>query len=99
VFEAVWKDTSGPDRDLWRGLAQLAVGITHALRGNESGSRSLLQRSAATLAPFAGSTPAGIDVDGLRDWARRAGDDPSMAVRPPRLARVAHVEPQPGSTA
>ncbi|HEX3823711.1 MAG TPA: DUF309 domain-containing protein [Mycobacteriales bacterium] len=85
VLEAVWKDTSGPDRELWRGLAQVAVGITHSLRGNESGAHALLLRSAASLEPFAGSTPHSIDVDGLRDWARRAGDDHSLGARPPRL--------------
>jgi len=43
VFEAVWKSTD-TDRELWRGLAQLAVGITHAQRGNAVGLRSLLLR-------------------------------------------------------
>ncbi|MER6901906.1 DUF309 domain-containing protein, partial [Amycolatopsis sp. NPDC000740] len=26
VFEDAWKATDGPERELWRGLAQLAVG-------------------------------------------------------------------------
>ncbi|MDT7800531.1 MAG: uncharacterized protein QOI78_3964, partial [Actinomycetota bacterium] len=30
VFEDAWKTSDGPDRELWRGLAQLAVGLTHA---------------------------------------------------------------------
>jgi uncharacterized protein len=85
VLEAVWKDTSDSGRELWRGLAQIAVGITHALRGNDSGARSLLQRGADTLAPFAAATPHGIDVDGIRAWARRASDDLALAAQPPRL--------------
>src|SRR6478735_10984585 len=28
VFEDAWKSSSGPDRELWKGLAQLAVGLT-----------------------------------------------------------------------
>jgi hypothetical protein len=85
VLEAVWKATAGPDRELWRGLAQIAVGITHSLRGNESGARTLLARAAGSLEPFAGTTPDSIDVDGLRDWSLRAGTDNSLAARAPRL--------------
>jgi uncharacterized protein len=89
VFEAVWKATAGPDRELWRGLAQVAVGITHALRGNDSGARSLLLRGADTLARFAGSQPYGVDVDGVRGWAREASGSRSIAIRPPRIVDLA----------
>jgi uncharacterized protein len=60
VFEAVWK--SGPDdqRDLWQGLAQIAVGLTHARRGNNRGAVSLLRRGSAA-------------VDGYRARSRRVG--------------------------
>src|SRR3954454_23593493 len=54
VLEAVWKATTGPDRSLWRGLAQLAVGLTHRARGNEVGARALLHRAADTLTPVQG---------------------------------------------
>ncbi|HEX2262276.1 MAG TPA: DUF309 domain-containing protein, partial [Pseudonocardiaceae bacterium] len=37
VFEGVWKATSGQQRELWQGLAQLAVGLTHMQRGNPKG--------------------------------------------------------------
>jgi hypothetical protein len=89
VLEAVWKDTSGPSRELWRGLAQIAVGITHALRGNESGARSLLQRGSLTLTEFEGTTPHGVDVDGVRAWAEAASDNLRLAAQPPRLVVVA----------
>jgi hypothetical protein len=85
VFEAVWKDTAGPDREVWRGLAQLAVGITHALRGNDSGARALLQRAADTLADFRGLPPRGLDVKGVSAWASRASNDLSLTSAPPRL--------------
>src|SRR3954453_19274086 len=49
VLEAVWKSTEGPERALWRGLAQLAVGLTHRDRGNPRGSAALLARAAETL--------------------------------------------------
>jgi uncharacterized protein len=46
VFEAAWKSTPPPDRELWRGLAQIAVGLTHARRGNARGAAALLRRGA-----------------------------------------------------
>jgi len=84
VFEAVWKSTD-TDRELWRGLAQLAVGITHAQRGNAVGSRSLLLRGAESIRPWAGATPYGLDVDGLRVWAKKAADTTEQALNPPTL--------------
>jgi uncharacterized protein len=87
VLEAVWKNAAAPERELWRGLAQVAVGITHALRGNESGARALLQRGADTLAPFAGTTPDRVDVDGVRAWSSAAAADLTLVTRPPRLHR------------
>ena len=60
VFEAAWKSIPGPSRELWRGLAQVAVGITHARRGNASGAAALLRRGAERVAAFAG-TPADVD--------------------------------------
>lgn len=34
VLEASWKAGPIEERDLWQGLAQLCVGMTHAARGN-----------------------------------------------------------------
>jgi len=39
VLEAAWKAAEPAERDLWQGLAQLAVGLTHARRGNAPESR------------------------------------------------------------
>lgn len=71
VFEDAWK--SGPEGEapLWRGLAQLAVGLTHAARGNAVGGARLLRRGAVSLA---GQEAYGIDVPGLIDWARELAD-------------------------
>ena len=33
VLEAFWKAAPPAERDFWQGLAQLAVGLTHARRG------------------------------------------------------------------
>jgi hypothetical protein len=71
VLEAVWKSTTGPERALWRGLAQLAVGLTHRARGNTTGARNLLIRGAETLAPVEGA-PHDVPVTSLRQWASAA---------------------------
>ena len=56
VFEAAWKSIPGPERELWRGLAQIAVGLTHARRGNARGATALLRRGAGHVAGFAGTS-------------------------------------------
>ena len=89
VLEDAWKSAGEPERQLWRGLAQLAVGLTHAARGNSRGAATLLERGAGNIAPYAVAPPHGIDVAGLGNWARglasaaAAGGD--LDVRPPRL--------------
>ena len=44
VLEAAWKSGPAHERDLWQGLAQAAVGLTHAHRGNARGAVALLSR-------------------------------------------------------
>ncbi|MEV7545414.1 DUF309 domain-containing protein [Streptomyces sp. NPDC089915] len=90
VFEDAWK--SGPEADaaLWRGLAQLAVGLTHAARGNAVGGARLLRRGAGALAGQGNAY--GMDVPGLAGWARElagrveAGERIDAAAEAPRLA-------------
>jgi len=83
VLEAVWKST--PDQPgLWRGLAQLAVGVTHRDRGNLRGATALLRRGAETLDGVDGGA-AGVDVDELRRWAGVAAADPARAPAMPPL--------------
>ncbi|MFC8453222.1 DUF309 domain-containing protein [Kitasatospora sp. NPDC057223] len=87
VFEDRWKSAPEPERELWRGLAQYAVGLTHAARGNTAGATALLARSAAALAAFAPDPPYGIDAAGLARWAAdRAGAPGEVSPpAPPRL--------------
>ena len=89
VLEDAWKSAVEGERQLWRGLAQLAVGLTHAARGNSRGAATLLDRGAANIAPYAAAPPHGIDVAGLGSWARGLAADAAQGraldVRPPRL--------------
>ncbi len=68
VYEARWK--SGPDaeRDLWQGLAQLCVALTHALRGNQTGAGRLLARGSTRLAAYqaSGGPTYGLDLATVR---------------------------------
>jgi uncharacterized protein len=65
VLEAEWKRTEPAERDLWQGLAQIAVGLTHGLRGNAHGAAALLRRGSARLAAYQPAGPHGVDVAGL----------------------------------
>ncbi|MDT4910590.1 MAG: uncharacterized protein QOI69_3831 [Pseudonocardiales bacterium] len=69
VLEASWKSAPESERELWQGLAQLAVGLTHALRGNTSGAIALLRRGRERVADYATAPPHDIDVPGLVTWA------------------------------
>ncbi|MFC7303649.1 DUF309 domain-containing protein [Streptomyces monticola] len=68
VFEDAWKSGPEEERALWRGLAQLAVGLTHAARGNVTGGARLLRRGAGAIGAAA-PVPYGIDIAGLTAWA------------------------------
>jgi uncharacterized protein len=66
VLEAAWKEAPAAERDLWQGLAQIAVGLTHALRGNARGAATLLRRGADRISGYPAPGPHDVDVDGLR---------------------------------
>ena len=75
VLEDAWKSAPEDERRLWRGLAQLAVGLTHAARGNGPGAATLLERGAGNIEPYVTAAPHGIDVPGLARWARGLAGD------------------------
>ncbi|MFD5573421.1 DUF309 domain-containing protein [Streptomyces cadmiisoli] len=78
VFEDAWKSGPEQDRELWRGLAQLAVGLTHAARGNATGGARLLRRGAGAVEEWAARAgrrqPYELDLAGLVAWARELAD-------------------------
>lgn len=75
VLEDAWKSSVPEERRLWRGLAQLAVGLTHAARGNARGAVTLLERGVGNVLPYADAPPHGLDVAGLAAWGRALADD------------------------
>ncbi len=84
VLEDAWRTGPEQQRELWRGLAQLAVGLTHAARGNAVGARTLLDRGAGHVeAAAAVAGQWGVDGRALARWARSV--DVTRVGRPPRL--------------
>jgi hypothetical protein len=79
VYEARWKAGPPEERDLWQGLAQLCVAITHAERGNRTGALRLLSRAHGRLRAYAatGGPAYGLDLRDVVSWtaARQAGPD------------------------
>ncbi|MFF1277687.1 DUF309 domain-containing protein [Streptomyces marokkonensis] len=98
VFEDAWKSGPEEERELWRGLAQLAVGLTHAARGNVTGGARLLRRGSGAVEEWAAGAaprPHGIDLPGVVAWARglaaeveRGGVPVDAGARAPRLRGV-----------
>jgi hypothetical protein len=82
VLEALWKTRPASERDLWQGLAQIAVGVTHARRGNERGAITLLRRGADLVAGYTGPSYGLGDIAGsaraLADRLSRDGLDPTV---------------------
>ncbi|HKA95940.1 MAG TPA: DUF309 domain-containing protein [Streptosporangiaceae bacterium] len=74
VLEASWKAAPPAERELWKGLAQIAVGITHARRGNAQGAVALLRRGGQRVGRYAGTAPHGIDAAGIAHQASGLAD-------------------------
>jgi uncharacterized protein len=72
VLEARWKAAPAAERDLWQGLAQLCVGLTHAARGNAVGAARLVDRASGRLSRYVGTggPTYGVDVDAVLACAR-----------------------------
>jgi hypothetical protein len=86
VLEAAWKAAPEAERDLWQGLAQVAVGLTHTLRGNSRGAVALLRRGADKLSGYPAHGPHDVDVAGVQrfcaELAARIEASGTGALRP-----------------
>ncbi|MFI5760914.1 DUF309 domain-containing protein [Streptomyces sp. NPDC051563] len=105
VFEDAWKSGPAEAAPLWRALAQLAVGLTHAARGNAVGGARLLRRGAAALAGPAGAgtgavtvpgPPYGMDLPGLVRWARELAVRVEAGAAVDAAAEAPHLTGGPG---
>jgi hypothetical protein len=88
VYEARWKAGPESERELWQGLAQLCVGITHAERGNRIGALRLIGRARRRLETYSatGGPAYGLDLGKIIEWIKdheRESDDSSWLVDQP----------------
>jgi len=74
VLEAAWRTAPAGERDFWQGLAQLAVGLTHARRGNARGAAALLRRGSTRLAGYQPGRPHGADAAAIASAAAGLAD-------------------------
>lgn len=72
ALEVRWKSCPDEERELWQGLAQLCVGLTHHARGNAVGASRLVERAAVRLETYEQTVhPAyGLDLPALIACAR-----------------------------
>jgi hypothetical protein len=101
VLEASWKTGPASERDLWQGLAQVAVGLTHAHRGNARGAVALLSRGAQRVRAYQAASPAaspggdrpyGIDLAGFL----AASDELAARIKRDGLAGIPPADLRPG---
>lgn len=100
VLEASWKSGPPGERDLWQGLAQVAVGLTHAQRGNARGAVTLLRRGAQRVRVYQDQAPSpadrdhpyGIDIAALL----AAGDDLAARIERQGLTAIPAADLRPG---
>ncbi|WP_030924197.1 DUF309 domain-containing protein, partial [Streptosporangium amethystogenes] len=52
VLEGRWKNSPAQERELWQGLAQICVGLTHLQRGNRGGAATLFARGADRISRY-----------------------------------------------
>jgi uncharacterized protein len=72
ALEVRWKSCPDEERELWQGLAQLCVGLTHKARGNAVGASRLVDRAAVRLEAYeqAAGQSYGLDLTALIACAR-----------------------------
>lgn len=100
VLEASWKSGPAGERDLWQGLAQIAVGLTHAHRGNARGAVALLTRGTQRVRAYQAASPAQDRPYGI-DLAAFLAASGALAARIDRdgLADIPAADLRPGLTA
>ncbi|MER6575944.1 DUF309 domain-containing protein [Nonomuraea sp. NPDC001023] len=76
VFEGRWKCAPEEERELWQGLAQICVGLTHLQRGNCRGAVTLFSRGAARAQAYGGD----YDAVGRAATGLTQDSDPAEAI-------------------
>lgn len=80
VLEDLWMATPGGERDLYKGLIQIAVSLHHLCEGNLRGARKVFDTARDLLEPFQ-PQGAGVRLDRLVEDARAALERHERAAR------------------
>lgn len=81
VLEGRWKTAPEEERELWQGLAQVCVGLTHLQRGNLRGAAALFARGADRIDGY------GVPYERIARAARGLGD-PDLLDAAKAIARI-----------
>jgi hypothetical protein len=95
ALEAMWLNAEGRQKALLHGLIQVAAAFHHYTRGNQAGSRSLLEKGWAKLEGF-GAEAEGLDLAGLlaelKPWREHLDQPTPHALSTPPLPRIKWVK-------
>lgn len=72
TLEEIWQEESGPVRDLYKGLIQIAAAFVHVGRNNHFGANRLLTTALGYLEPYRAEGAMGFDVERICTEAERA---------------------------
>ncbi len=73
TLEALWRRESGPSRELYQGIIQLAVALHHVRGGNHKGAVSMLDKALPRLRRVP-PRPGWIDTADVAEQAARVRD-------------------------
>jgi predicted metal-dependent hydrolase len=83
VWESLWMETFGPDKQFYQGLIQVAVGLCHFCNGNLRGAVKLYHSSRDYLKRY-GSPCKGLDQDAFWTQMERCFADVLAAGEQPK---------------
>ena len=64
VLEALWRETTGPERDFYQGLIQVAAAFVHVQKGTPDGADQLLKKAEKKLKKY-GPSFLGLEIPAL----------------------------------
>jgi predicted metal-dependent hydrolase len=83
VWESLWMDTAGPDKQFYQGLIQVAVGLCHFCNGNVRGAIKLYHSSRDYLSKYP-SPHYGLDLERFRGQLQTCFAELLAAAEPDR---------------
>lgn len=87
VWEAIWMDTFGPEKQFFQGLIQAAVGLCHFCNGNVRGAVKLFHSSRDYLQRY-GALFMGLDLAAFSQQMERCFAELLAAPEPTRQIEI-----------